>query len=39
MMLQRVSSISTTVESSSLRVAPGEVTTGVVAVEGVECQW
>src|SRR6266404_8981354 len=38
MMLQRVSSISTTIESSSFRLPPGEVTTRVVVFLGPECQ-
>src|SRR2546421_8771637 len=38
MMLHRVSSISTTIESSSLRLPPDEVTARVVAVLGLECQ-
>jgi len=37
-MLQSVNSISTTVESSSLRLPPGEVTTRVVTGSRVECQ-
>src|SRR6266849_3995691 len=38
MMLQRVSSISTTIESSSRRLPPGEVTTRDVIGRRAECQ-